>query len=265
MNDPDRNETPTALPRIDHWVDDERWPGTGDRFGDVFDPARGEVAARVRLATSGDVDTVVATARQAHLGWRDTSLSKRSAVLFAFREALRRRADEVAAVISVQHGKVRSDAAGELQRGIEVVEFACGIPTMLAGAHNEGVSTHVDVTTIRQSVGVTVGITPFNFPAMVPLWMCPVAIACGNSFILKPSERDPGASMILAECWAEAGLPAGVFSVLHGDAEVVNGLLRHSGVDAVSFVGSTPIARHVYETASVTGMRVQALGGAKTT
>ena len=263
VNDTERNETGTALLTIDHWLEDARWAGNGERVGDVFDPARGEVAARVRLASSDDVDTVVLSARRAHVGWRETSLSRRSAVLFAFREALMRRADELAAVISAQHGKVRSDAAGELQRGIEVVEFACGIPTLLAGAHSEGASTHVDVTTIRQSVGVTVGITPFNFPAMVPLWMCPVAIACGNSFILKPSERDPGASMILAECWAEAGLPAGVFSVLHGDANVVNALLTHADVDAVSFVGSTPIARHVYETASVTGMRVQALGGAK--
>ena len=252
-----------ALPVIDHWLGDTRWPGTGERCGDVFDPARGVVAARVRLASAADVDTAVASARRAHGAWSRTSLSKRSTVLFAFREALKRRADDLAMVISDQHGKVRSDAAGELQRGIEVVEFACGIPSMLAGAHTEGASTDIDVTTIRQSVGVTVGITPFNFPAMVPLWMCPVAIACGNAFILKPSERDPGASMILAECWAEAGLPEGVFTVLHGAADVVNALLHHPGVDAVSFVGSTPIARHVYETASVTGMRVQALGGAK--
>ncbi|MEZ5383574.1 MAG: CoA-acylating methylmalonate-semialdehyde dehydrogenase [Microthrixaceae bacterium] len=263
MNEPVLSETASTLPVIDHWLEDSRWAGTGDRLGDVFDPARGEVASHVRLASTQDVDAVVAAARTAHASWRHTSLSKRSAVMFGFRDALKRRADDLAAVISSQHGKVRSDAAGELQRGLEVVEFACGIPSLLTGGFTEGASTDVDVTTIRQSVGVTVGITPFNFPGMVPLWMCPVAVACGNSFILKPSERDPGASMILAECWAEAGLPAGVFSVLHGDAEVVNALLGHPGVDAVSFVGSTPIARHVYEAASVTGMRVQALGGAK--
>lgn len=181
-----------ALPVIDHWLGDTRWPGTGERCGDVFDPARGVVAARVRLASAADVDTAVASARRAHGAWSRTSLSKRSTVLFAFREALKRRADDLAMVISDQHGKVRSDAAGELQRGIEVVEFACGIPSMLAGAHTEGASTDIDVTTIRQSVGVTVGITPFNFPAMVPLWMCPVAIACGNAFILKPSGATPG-------------------------------------------------------------------------
>jgi malonate-semialdehyde dehydrogenase (acetylating)/methylmalonate-semialdehyde dehydrogenase len=248
---------------IDHWMDGKRWEGTGDRRSPVFDPATGAVADEVRLASVDDVDTIVGSARTAFGGWRAASLSKRTAVLFAFREALHRRKAEVAAVITAQHGKVLSDAGGEVQRGLEVVDFACGIPHLLKGGYTEQASTEVDVHSIRQPVGVTVGITPFNFPAMVPLWMCPVAIACGNAFILKPSERDPGASLLLAELWAEAGLPEGVFSVCQGDAEAVNALLQHPDVDAASFVGSTPIARHVYETAARTGMRVQALGGAK--
>ena len=248
---------------IEHWVDGKRWAGTGARTSPVFDPATGAVQAEVRLASLADVDTVVASARAAFAGWRATSLSKRTNILFAFREALSARKAEVAAVITAQHGKVLSDAGGEVQRGLEVVDFACGIPHLLKGGYTEQASTEVDVHSIRQPVGVTVGITPFNFPAMVPLWMCPMAIACGNAFILKPSERDPGAALLLAELWADAGLPDGVFSVLQGDAEAVNGLLEHGGVDAVSFVGSTPIARHVYQSAARTGMRVQALGGAK--
>jgi malonate-semialdehyde dehydrogenase (acetylating)/methylmalonate-semialdehyde dehydrogenase len=255
--------TLTDLPTIDHWLDGQRWEGTGERRSPVFDPATGEVAAEVRLASPEDVDAVLASARRAWPQWRAASLSKRTAVLFAFREAVSRRRDELAEVISSQHGKVLSDAAGEVQRGLEVVEFACGIPQLLKGGYTEQASTDVDVYSIRQPLGVTAGITPFNFPVMVPLWMCPVSIACGNAFVLKPSERDPGASMLLAECWAEAGLPPGVFGVLQGDAEAVNGLLVHPEVDAVSFVGSTPIARHVYETAAGRGKRVQALGGAK--
>jgi len=250
-------------PTIDHWIDGKRWEGTGERRSPVYDPATGEVAAEVRLASAADVDTAVAAARAAATDWRGASLSKRTAVLFAFREVVQRRKGELAAMITAQHGKVLSDAGGEVQRGLEVVEFACGIPSSLKGGYTEQASTDVDVHSIRQPVGVTVGITPFNFPAMVPLWMCPVSIACGNAFILKPSERDPGAALLLAEMWAEAGLPDGVFSVVNGDAEAVNALLGHPGVDAASFVGSTPIARHVYETAARTGMRVQALGGAK--
>jgi malonate-semialdehyde dehydrogenase (acetylating)/methylmalonate-semialdehyde dehydrogenase len=248
---------------MDHWHEGKRWDGTGERRSPVFDPATGEVQAEVRLASVGDVDTVVTGARAAWSGWRSTSLSKRASVLFAFREVLARRRDEIAAVITDQHGKVLSDAAGEVQRGLEVVEFACGIPQLLKGGYTEQASTDVDVYSIRQPLGVTAGITPFNFPAMVPLWMCPVSIACGNSFVLKPSERDPGAALLLAECWEEAGLPPGVFSVVQGDAEAVDALLVHPDVDAVSFVGSTPIARHIYETAAAAGTRVQALGGAK--
>jgi malonate-semialdehyde dehydrogenase (acetylating)/methylmalonate-semialdehyde dehydrogenase len=248
---------------IDHWHEGRRWDGTGGRRSSVFDPATGEAQAEVRLASASDVDAVVAGASAAWPGWRSTSLSKRASVLFAFREVLARRRHEIAEVITDQHGKVRSDAAGEVQRGLEVVEFACGIPHLLQGGYTEQASTDVDVHSIRQPLGVTAGITPFNFPAMVPLWMCPVSIACGNSFVLKPSERDPGASLLLAECWAEAGLPPGVFSVVQGDAQAVDALLVHPDVEAVSFVGSTPIARHIYETAAAAGTRVQALGGAK--
>jgi len=229
----------------------------------VFNPATGEVAAEVRLATEADVDTVVASSRQAFAEWRRSSLTARVNVLFAFRELLLAHREDIARVITAQHGKVFSDALGEVGRGLEVVEFACGIPHQLKGGHSEQVSTDVDVHSVRQPVGVMAGITPFNFPAMVPLWMFPVSIACGNAFILKPSERDPGASLLMAELWAEAGLPPGVFNVVQGDQVAVNALLQHDGVDGVSFVGSTPIARHVYETGARTGKRVQALGGAK--
>jgi len=248
---------------IAHWVDGKPWDGTSTRTAPVYNPATGAVATTVRLATEGDVHEAVAVARSAFDDWRRASLSKRANVLFAFRELVRDRADDIAALITAQHGKVRADALGEVGRGLEVVDFACGIPHLLKGGYSEQVSTDVDVHSIRQPVGVCVGITPFNFPAMVPMWMFPVAIACGNTFVLKPSERDPAASMLLAELWAEAGLPAGVFNVVHGDKEAVDALLTHPGVDAVSFVGSTPIARHVYETAAASGKRVQALGGAK--
>jgi malonate-semialdehyde dehydrogenase (acetylating) / methylmalonate-semialdehyde dehydrogenase len=248
---------------IGHWFDGKPWDGTGDRRSPVFDPATGAVTHQVALAADADIDTVVTSARAAATEWRRASLSRRAQVLFALRAVLHDRRQDLAVVVTAQHGKVRGDALGEVQRGLEVVEFACGIPQLLKGAHSEQVSTDVDVTSIRQPVGVTAGVTPFNFPVMVPLWMAPVAIACGNAFILKPSERDPGASLLLAEAWAEAGLPEGVFSVVQGDAEAVNALLVHPGVDAVSFVGSTPIARHVYETAARSGKRVQALGGAK--
>ncbi|MEJ5254774.1 MAG: CoA-acylating methylmalonate-semialdehyde dehydrogenase [Acidimicrobiales bacterium] len=245
------------------WIDGKRWDGSSSRTSPVFDPATGAVTAEVRLASTGDVDAAVASARSAFRAWRTTSLARRSAVLFAFRELLDRHRDQLARSIVAQHGKVYADALGEVGRGLEVVEFACGIPHLLKGSHSEQVSTDVDVFSLRQPVGVCIGVTPFNFPAMVPLWMCPVAIACGNAFVLKPSERDPAASMLLAELWAEAGLPDGVFSVVHGDREAVDALITHPGVDAVSFVGSTPVARHVYETAARSGIRVQALGGAK--
>jgi malonate-semialdehyde dehydrogenase (acetylating)/methylmalonate-semialdehyde dehydrogenase len=248
---------------ITHWVDGKPWDGASERTAPVYNPATGAIATHVRLASQSDVHDAVVVARAAFEEWRRASLTKRSNVLFAFRELVRARKDDVAGLITAQHGKVRADANGEVGRGLEVVDFACGIPHLLKGGYSEQVSTDVDVFSIRQPIGVCAGITPFNFPAMVPMWMFPVAIACGNSFILKPSERDPSASMLLAELWAEAGLPAGVFNVVHGDKEAVDAILTHADVDAVSFVGSTPIARHVYETAAGSGKRVQALGGAK--
>jgi malonate-semialdehyde dehydrogenase (acetylating) / methylmalonate-semialdehyde dehydrogenase len=252
-----------SQPIITHWVDGKPWDGASERTSPVFNPATGEVTAQVRLASEADVDAAVATARAAFPEWRRASLTKRTSVLFAFRELVSQHRDDLARLITAQHGKVHADALGEVGRGLEVVDFACGLPHLLKGGYSEQVSTDVDVFSIRQPVGVCAGITPFNFPAMVPMWMFPVAIACGNAFILKPSERDPSASILIAELWAEAGLPSGVFSVVHGDKEAVNALLTHPGVDAVSFVGSTPIARHVYETAAHAGKRVQALGGAK--
>jgi malonate-semialdehyde dehydrogenase (acetylating)/methylmalonate-semialdehyde dehydrogenase len=252
----------TSAPIV-HWVDGKRWEGTSERSAPVYDPATGAVSTTVRLASAADVDTVVASATAAAAEWRHASLSRRTSVLFAFRELLHERRRELADVITSQHGKVTADALGEVSRGIEVVEVACGIPAHLKGGHSEQVSTDVDVHSVRQPLGVVAGITPFNFPAMVPLWMFPVAIACGNAFVLKPSERDPGASLLLAETWADAGLPDGVFSVVQGDRVAVDALLDHPGVAAVSFVGSTPIARHVYERGAANGKRVQALGGAK--
>jgi malonate-semialdehyde dehydrogenase (acetylating)/methylmalonate-semialdehyde dehydrogenase len=248
---------------VAHWVGGKEWEGTSERRGDVFDPAMGKVAAQVPLASAADVDAAVDAGRGAFEDWRDTALGRRTRVMFAFREIAERHKDELARVMSTEHGKVVSDALGEVARGLEVVEFACGIPHLLKGAHSEQVSTDTDVHSVLQPLGVCAGITPFNFPAMVPMWMWPVAIACGNTFVLKPSERDPSASMVVAEWLADAGLPEGVFNVIHGDAEAVNCLLTHPGVRAVSFVGSTPIARHVYETAAAAGKRVQALGGAK--
>ncbi len=248
---------------IQHWIDGAETRGSSSRSAPVFDPATGEQQAEVVLAETSDVDRAVAAAAAAFEEWGDISLSRRTRVLFAFREIVNRRQDEIAAAITSEHGKVLSDAAGEVQRGLEVVEFACGIPTLLKGDYSDQVSTGVDSFSFRQPLGVVAGITPFNFPAMVPMWMFPVAIACGNTFILKPSERDPSASLLLAEMWAEAGLPAGVFNVVHGDKVAVDGLLDHPDVAAVSFVGSTPIARYVYERGTRTGKRVQALGGAK--
>jgi malonate-semialdehyde dehydrogenase (acetylating)/methylmalonate-semialdehyde dehydrogenase len=249
--------------RITHWIGGKPWTGTAERQGDVFDPATGEVSGHVDFATADDVNAAVATAKDAFAAWRDTSLAKRANILFAFRELVRRNQDELAALISSEHGKVQSDAAGEVARGLEVVEFACGIPHLLKGGFSENVSTRVDSYSIRQPLGVVAGITPFNFPAMVPMWMFPVAIAAGNTFVLKPSEKDPSTSIRLAELWREAGLPDGVFNVVHGDKVSVDALLTHPGVKAVSFVGSTPIARYVYETGTAHGKRVQALGGAK--
>ncbi|MCW2851687.1 MAG: CoA-acylating methylmalonate-semialdehyde dehydrogenase [Nocardioides sp.] len=248
---------------VTHWRAGEPWAGTGERVGDVYDPATGQVARQVALASADDVASVVSAAVDAGREWAAASLSRRTAVLFAFREVLARRRSEVAEAITAEHGKVLDDALGEVQRGLEVVEFACGAPHLLKGGFSDGVSTGVDVYSIRQPLGVVAVISPFNFPAMVPLWFVPVAIACGNAVVLKPSEKDPSASLLLAEMWAEAGLPAGVFSVLQGDKVAVDGLLTHPDVKAVSFVGSTPVARYVYETGTAHGKRVQALGGAK--
>jgi malonate-semialdehyde dehydrogenase (acetylating)/methylmalonate-semialdehyde dehydrogenase len=249
--------------RITHWIDGKSWSGDTERSGDVFDPAAGKVTGQVDLAGPAEIDAAVGAAARAFPGWRATSLARRGTVLFEFRRLLNERRNDVAAAITAEHGKVLSDAAGEVQRGLEVVEFACGIPHLLKGAFSENASTGVDVYSIQQPVGVAAVISPFNFPAMVPLWFAPVAIACGNTVVLKPSEKDPSASLLLAELWAEAGLPEGVFNVLHGDKVAVDGLLTNDDVASVSFVGSTPIARYVYETASSHGKRVQALGGAK--
>jgi malonate-semialdehyde dehydrogenase (acetylating) / methylmalonate-semialdehyde dehydrogenase len=248
---------------LHHWAAGAALKSTGDRFGDVTDPATGAVRRRVVFATEADVDAVVGAARAAFPGWRDTSLTARTQIVFRFRELLNARAGELAAIITAEHGKVASDAAGEVARGQEVVEFACGIPHLLKGSATENASTGIDVSSIRQPLGVVGIISPFNFPAMVPMWFFPIAIAAGNTVVLKPSEKVPGAAQWLAELWAEAGLPDGVFNVLHGDKVAVDGLLTHPDVRSISFVGSTPIARHVYATGTAHGKRVQALGGAK--
>jgi malonate-semialdehyde dehydrogenase (acetylating)/methylmalonate-semialdehyde dehydrogenase len=248
---------------VTHWIGGKPWGGPTERKGGIYNPATGEVTGTVDFASESVVGDAVAAAVKAIPGWRSSSLSKRSSVLFSFRQLVHEHRKELAELISSEHGKVASDAAGEVARGLEVVEFACGIPHLLKGGYSENVSTGVDAYAIRQPLGVVAGITPFNFPVMVPMWMFPVAIACGNAFVLKPSEKDPSASLALARLWAEAGLPDGVFSVVHGDKEAVDALLVHPDVRAVSFVGSTPIARYVYENATAAGKRVQALGGAK--
>jgi malonate-semialdehyde dehydrogenase (acetylating)/methylmalonate-semialdehyde dehydrogenase len=251
------------LSTIPHWIDGARTTGVSSRTSDVFNPATGSVAAQVVLAGQADVDLAVSSSLKAALSWSESSLSTRSRILFEYRHLLHTHRDELAAIITSEHGKVLSDAAGEVQRGLEVVEFACGIPQLLKGEHSEQVSRGVDAYSFRQPLGVVAGITPFNFPVMVPMWMFPIAIATGNTFILKPSERDPSASVRLAELFKEAGLPDGVLNVLQGDAFAVNALLDHPDVAAASFVGSTPIARHVYSRGTAAGKHVQALGGAK--
>jgi malonate-semialdehyde dehydrogenase (acetylating)/methylmalonate-semialdehyde dehydrogenase len=248
---------------ITHWIGGKPWDGEAARHGEVYDPATGQVTGRVDFAGPAEVDLAVQAAADALPAWRRTSLAARTAIMFAFRELVRANAGPLAGLISAEHGKVASDAAGEVARGLEVVEFACGIPHLLKGGFSEHVSTGIDTYSIRQPVGVVAGITPFNFPAMVPMWMFPLAIACGNTFVLKPSEKDPSASLLLASLLAEAGLPDGVLSVVHGDKAAVDAVLGHPGISAVSFVGSTPIARYVYETGTRAGKRVQALGGAK--
>ncbi|HSS35705.1 MAG TPA: CoA-acylating methylmalonate-semialdehyde dehydrogenase [Patescibacteria group bacterium] len=249
--------------RISHWIDGRVVPGTSGREGPIYDPATGVRTHAVDFASSAEVDAAVAAAEAAFPGWRATSLARRSEILFKVRQLLDEHRRELAALLTAQHGKVPSDALGEVARGIENVEFACGVPTLLKGGFSEQVSTGVDVFSIRQPLGVVAGITPFNFPAMVPMWMFANAIACGNTFVLKPSEKDPGASMLIAELLQQAGLPDGVFNVVHGDKVAVDRILDHPSIKAVSFVGSTPIARYIYETGTKNGKRVQALGGAK--
>src|SRR6478672_11741384 len=246
-----------------HWIGGKPWGGAADRHGDIYDPATGEVTGSVDFASTAVVGDAVAAAAKAFPGWRATSITRRTQIMFAFRNLVREHQQELAELISSEHGKVASDAAGEVARGLEVVEFACGIPHLLKGGFSENVSTGVDSYSIRQPVGVVAGITPFNFPAMVPMWMFPLAIACGNTFVLKPSEKDPSASLLMASLWAEAGLPDGVFNVVQGDKVAVDAILAHPDIKAVSFVGYTPIARYVYENGTANGKRVQALGGAK--
>lgn len=252
-----------TVPLVEHWIDGKRSEGAPGRRGEVFDPARGVVTKLVALAAPADVDAAVAAGANAFGSWGSTSQAERSRTMFRFRELLYRNAEELAALITSEHGKVLADALGEVTRGLEVVDFACGMPQLLKGGYSESVSSRVDVFSIRQPLGVVAIITPFNFPAMVPCWFFPVAIAAGNTVVVKPSEKDPSAANFLAELWAQAGLPAGVFNVVHGDGEAVDALLAHGDVKAVSFVGSTPVARHVWETATAAGKRVQALGGAK--
>jgi malonate-semialdehyde dehydrogenase (acetylating)/methylmalonate-semialdehyde dehydrogenase len=245
------------------WIAGKPVRPEGGRFGDVFNPATGQVARRVVFADQGLVDSAVKAAAAALPAWRDTPPLRRARVMQEFLNLLRKNQKQLAAIVTEEHGKTLPDAMGSVQRGIEVVEFACGIPNLLKGEYSENVGTQVDTHTVRQPVGVCAGITPFNFPVMVPLWMFPMAIACGNTFILKPSEKVPSASLRMAELFKEAGLPDGVFNVVHGDKTAVDALLNNSLVNAVSFVGSTPIAKYIYETCARTGKRVQALGGAK--
>ena len=248
---------------IDHWINGAKVSSTSGRTSPVYNPATGQQQASVGLASVAEVDAAVAAAKEAFKSWRHTSLSKRSEIMFAFRELANANRAKIIELVSIEHGKVPSDAAGELARGMENIEFACGIPSLLKGGFSEQVSGGVDVYSIKQPLGVVAGITPFNFPAMVPMWMFANAIATGNCFILKPSEKDPSAALYLAELLAQAGLPPGVFTVLQGDKVAVDRILEHQDIAAVSFVGSTPIAKYIYATGTANGKRVQALGGAK--
>jgi len=261
------NATPALrqadVPTLAHWIGGKRTPGTSGRFGDVYTPATGALACRVPFATGAEVARAVEVAKAAFPAWAATTPLSRARLMFRFKALLEQHADEIVAAIAREHGKVLSDAAGELARGIEIVEYACGAPQFLKSEFSESVGTGIDAYTLRQPLGIVAGITPFNFPAMVPLWMFPMALACGNAFVLKPSERDPSAALILAALLKEAGLPDGVFNVVNGDKEAVDALLAHPDVQAVSFVGSTPIAKYIYATGTAHGKRVQALGGAK--
>jgi len=248
---------------LDHWVSGAAFSGESTRTAPVYDPARGVVQREVRLASTADVDHAVQVATDAFPAWSDASWNKRQQVIFAFREILNARKTELAAILTSEHGKVTADALGEIARGLEVVEFACGIPHLAKGEYSENVSTGVDVYSLRQALGVVGIISPFNFPAMVPMWFFPIAIALGNTVVLKPSEKDPSAAIWMAQAFKEAGLPDGVLNVVHGDKEAVDAILNHPGIASISFVGSTPIAKYVYETGTAAGKRVQALGGAK--
>jgi malonate-semialdehyde dehydrogenase (acetylating)/methylmalonate-semialdehyde dehydrogenase len=258
-----RTSTATESPQIPHWIGGRMVPGQSGRFADVFHPSSGRVGGRVALATAAEVAQAVSAASEAFPGWAATPPLQRARVLFRFRELLLGNAEKIAALIASEHGKVIADARGELTRGIEVVEFASGIPQVLKGEYSENVGKEVDSYSLRQPLGVVAGVTPFNFPAMVPMWMFPVAIACGNCFVLKPSERDPSTALLLAQLLKEAGLPDGVLNVVHGDKEAVDALLDHEQVRAISFVGSTPVAQYIYTRACARGKRAQALGGAK--
>lgn len=253
----------SRLREITHWIGGQRVAGTSERFGDVYNPATGRVQAKVPLANGADLDNAVAAAKAAFPAWSAQPPLRRARVMFRFRELFEQNIDKIAEIITAEHGKIFSDAKGEATRGLEVVEFATGIPHLLKGEYSEKVGSDVDSWSLRQPLGVVAGITPFNFPAMVPMWMFPIALACGNTFVLKPSERDPSAAVLIAELLKEAGLPDGVFNVVHGDKESVDGILEHPDVKAVSFVGSTPIAEYVYSKGTSHGKRVQALGGAK--
>ncbi|MEU4653648.1 CoA-acylating methylmalonate-semialdehyde dehydrogenase [Streptomyces sp. NPDC023723] len=248
---------------VNHWIGGRTVEGTSGRSGPVTNPATGAVTRQVAFASAAEVDTAVAAAKAAYATWGQSSLARRTEILFRFRALLDSHRDEIAALITAEHGKVHSDALGEVARGLEIVDLACGITVQLKGELSTEVATRVDVAAIRQPLGVVAGITPFNFPAMVPMWMFPIAIACGNTFVLKPSEKDPSAAVRIAALLTEAGLPDGVLNVVHGDRTAVDRLLEHPDVKAVSFVGSTPIARHIHTTAAAHGKRVQALGGAK--
>jgi malonate-semialdehyde dehydrogenase (acetylating) / methylmalonate-semialdehyde dehydrogenase len=256
-------EAPAKLKQIKHWIGGRAVAGTSGRSGAVYNPATGRQAAEVDFATEQEVDAAVQAAKEAFASWRQVSLAKRAELFFNIRELVHDRKEEVAKLLTAEHGKVLSDAMGEVTRGLEVIEYCCGIPTLLKSEYSEQASTGIDVYSIRQPLGVVAGITPFNFPAMVPMWMWAPALACGNTFVLKPSEKDPSASNWTAELLKEAGVPDGVFNVVHGDKVAVDAVLNHPDIAAISFVGSTPIARYVYETATSNGKRCQALGGAK--
>ncbi|MCK5903778.1 MAG: CoA-acylating methylmalonate-semialdehyde dehydrogenase [Gammaproteobacteria bacterium] len=253
----------TEIKIINHWIDGNFQPSASDRFGNIYNPATGAEIAKLPMGGAADLETAVKSAKHAFHSWSTTSITKRAQLMFKFKELLELHRDELVDIISLEHGKVIPDAAGSLQRGIEVVEFACGIPHLLKGEFSEQVGTGVDCYSMRQPIGVCAGVTPFNFPAMVPMWMFPIAIVCGNCFILKPSEKDPSCSVKLAELLKEAGLPDGVMNVVHGDKEMVDAILEHPDIATFSFVGSTPVAEYVYNKASSSGKRVQALGGAK--